>query len=421
MRGIHRLNIFILPLLLLLVSSSGNAQHRTIEIDFEIITMDAFDGDGGNAWGGHQCRIVRTEDGVFTIYNTGGEPIPSREWHLVKRTNHGWKELASGKSGREPVNLLASPDGTLNIIAYPDLTGTILSGKPVGESIELSSLKLPAVKEGTHPYNSASIDIDGNIFVVSSTGSKGSLLGEFRMAYYHADLKEWQGRVTCFDHRYCYTYIFPDPDKSVVMVSTRDVIWSELDYVQPPNTFGYVFNAVGVWFGESFDQPLERRINVEELPTQEYPYVYCHALSDVYMDDTGNIHIINTRNGESTKGVSKNFHLVYNPEGDLLIERELPQTLGSRCRLFQDGLKRLFVIGTSGWIYGMDREDFSVKDSVQLLLEDYEVEYSGYGLSVPRTGSPLSNDIDVVFPSHKSKYWVYFHMDMAELFPEEAK
>jgi len=139
------------------------------------------------------------------------------------------------------------------------------------------------------------------------------------------------------------------------------------------------------------------------------------------MDDTGNIHIINTRNGESTKGVSKNFHLVYNPEGDLLIERELPQTLGSRCRLFQDGRKRLFVIGTSGWIYGMDREDCSVKDSVQLLLEDYEVEYSGYGLSVPRTGSPLSNDIDVVFPSHKSKYWVYFHMDMAELFPEEAK
>ena len=38
----------------------------------ELITDKAVSGDGGNHWGPHKTRIVRTQDGVFTVYAVAG-------------------------------------------------------------------------------------------------------------------------------------------------------------------------------------------------------------------------------------------------------------------------------------------------------------------------------------------------------------
>ncbi len=86
-------------------------------LNLEIVTDGAATGDGGNSWGGHQTRIVHTRDGVFTAYTVPGDGYTSREWRLAWRKEDGsWSVIAQGGAGREPVNLLASPDRTLNII-----------------------------------------------------------------------------------------------------------------------------------------------------------------------------------------------------------------------------------------------------------------------------------------------------------------
>ena len=61
----------------------------------------------------------------------------------------------------------------------------------------------------------------------------------------------------------------------------------------------------------------------------------------------------------------------------------------------------------------MDQNGEKVKAPIQLDLAGYEVEYSGFGLSVPRTGTPLSNTVDVVFPSGNETQWLYFQLDFS--------
>ncbi len=42
------------------------------------------------------------------------------------------------------------------------------------------------------------------------------------------------------------------------------------------------------------------------------------------------------------------------------------------------------------------------------------VEYSGFYITVPRTGSALSDTFDVVFPSDKETKWIYFQFTVPE-------
>ena len=73
--------------------------------DVEVVTNAAVTGDGGNNWGGHQSRIVHTQDGVFTAYTVETGNALNRNWKLAQRNNDGtWVVVAEGISGREPVN-----------------------------------------------------------------------------------------------------------------------------------------------------------------------------------------------------------------------------------------------------------------------------------------------------------------------------
>ncbi len=61
----------------------------------------------------------------------------------------------------------------------------------------------------------------------------------------------------------------------------------------------------------------------------------------------------------------------------------------------------------------MDQEGQSLGDPMKLDLEGHEVMFGGYGLSVPRTGTPLSDIMDVGFPSDGGKSWFYFQLDFS--------
>jgi hypothetical protein len=406
--------------LYVLVTGPVLAQVRSIVIHPEVITTNAVTGDGGNAWGGHQCRVVRTGKGVFTAYTVGGSDYLQRTFHLVKRTEEGWKELTAEKAGREPVNLMASPDGALHIIAYPEYTGTHFYGIPEEDTIHLNSRIIPALYHGHHPYNSAGIDSHGNICALSTSGGEVNQKGAYLWAFYHADSDEWQGRRSFFDYRYCYAYVFPHPDRSVTLEATRDVVWEAMNYRQPPGKFRYMFNGIGVWKARPFDGPLVRTSLLEEFPTEQTPYVLCAGMNDAYMDTEQRLHVLSRRQSERTGGTEIRFHSIFDQEGMLLADMQMDPDYGMFCRIFQDKRQRYFLLGSTGLLSLLDAASWEARESVIIDLKDNPVLYSGFGLAVPRTGSKLSDTMDVVYPSGEyGERWMYFQLHMDELFPPE--
>ena len=247
------------------VLSSGQ-----LHVNLEIVTDGAATGDGGNSWGGHQTRIVHTQDGVFTAYTVHGGGYFSRGWRLAWRKGDGtWPVIAQGEAGREPVNLLASPDGTLHIIGWPNGTGTLWSGKPSNGTITMQVSSIPGVASGFWPYNSAGIDHLGNLCVLTSGGEQP---GEFRWACYLPAQTQWISGTIQTDYRYCYTYVFPHPNRGLSLVATRDVLWETLGYAKPAGEFDYVFNAFRYWHTDDISTtPIQERTFLKKYQQHNFP------------------------------------------------------------------------------------------------------------------------------------------------------
>jgi hypothetical protein len=385
--------------------------HQT---SLEIVTDSAATGDGGNSWGGHQTRIVRTEDGVFTAYTVEGGGYFTREWRLAWRQDDGtWPVVAQGLAGREPVNLLASPDGTLYVIGWPNGVGTMWSGKPESGTLAMTATTIPNVATGYWPYNSAGIDEVGDLCVLSSTGGEEPG-GAFDWACYLPAQAGWITQTNELDYRYCYTYVFPDPDRQLSLVSTRDVRWEALGYQKPSGASDYVFNAFRYWRTSNIiSETIQELSYAEEAPTDQYPAPDLNAQTDAYLDTNDRMHIIYWRYGASTEGSWQLRHRAVSPDGDLLYDVEMPGEIGGWCRIFQDSQEQFYILGSSGRLYPVGQDGIDLGPPIVLDLEGYEVEYSGFGVSVPRTGTPLSDVIDVVFPSDNGTKWIYFQLDLS--------
>lgn len=375
-------------------------------VDLEIVTAKAATGDGGNAWGGHQCRIVRTADGVFTAYTVPGEDPLQREWRLAWRQASGWQVVTEGLAGREPVNLVAGPDGTLHLIAWPGGQAMMWSGKPANGTLQLQRELVFGLAAGNWPYASAGIDSDGNLVILSSMGEKPGFF-----FWIHRDSQDgtWTRQITPLPHRHCYTYVFPQ-GRGATLVSTRDVPWSALGYTQPPDTFGYVFNAFRLWHTADIDEPLQEIALVEEPPTERFPDVRCNAQTDAYLDSHGRVHILYTLRGASTNGQWQIRHLIVGPDGEQIHDGELPSAAGPYCRIWQDSQGRFFLLGSAGLLYPIGEDGITLGTPQRLDLGGHQVEYSGYSIAVPRTGTPLGSELDVVFPSDGGAKWVYFRL-----------
>ena len=384
--------------------------------DVEVVTNAAVTGDGGNNWGGHQSRIVHTQDGIFTAYTVDtGNPL-NRNWKLAQRNNDGtWVVIAEGVSGREPVNLLASPDGTLHVIGWPNGQATMWSGKPENGTLLLEPETIPNVATGDWPYSSAGTDANGDLCAISSEGG-WEPIGWFKWACYIPEKGKWITQSNKFDARFAYTYVFPKSDGQLSLVSTRDVEWGVLGYKQPENTFDYVFNAFGYWrTNDIASTPIEILSFAEEVPTEKYPNVFLNAQLDAYLDTNDRMHILYTQMGSSTAGEWTVRHRIVSSDGITLNDEELPQEAGSYVRIFQNKREDFYLLGSSGLLYPMDAEGIKLEDPIMLDFGRYQVAYSGFGLSVPRTGTPLSDVMDVVFPSSNGAAWVYFQLDFSGL------
>lgn len=392
-----------------------NQVLNPIQTSLEVVTNQAATGEGAHAWGGHQTRIVRTQDGVFTAYTTAGDGPLARQWQLARRHEDGsWPVIAQGVAGQDPASLMAAPDGTLYIIGWPGGVGTMWSGKPTGDEIDMTHQVIPGVSRSNWPYSSTGINQNGDLCVLSSTGGEQPG-GTFMWACFFQSTKSWISHTTELDYRYCYTYLFPGLDGDLSLISTRDVLWEALGYTKPWGGFPYVFNAVGFWRTNNIgDIPLERLFFMEEKPTVGYSNVHLNAQVDAYIDITGNMHVLYHIRGESTQLDELLRHAILSPDGQLINDVLLPGNLGYFARIFQDAQGRFYILGSSGLLYPAGMDGVTLDVPFQLDLQGYTVEYSGYGISVPRTGTPISNVLDVVFPSGNGKQWVYFQLTLPE-------
>ena len=380
----------------------------------ETVTDNAVTGDGGNAWGGHQTRIVHTQDGIFTAYTVDGKDDLNREWRLAERQSDGtWPVIAKGKSGREPVNLMASPDGTLNIVGWPNGLATLWSGKPENSTVIMKETRIPNELNGNWPYNSAGIDANGDLCVVSSEGGEQPG-GLFYVACYLPAKGKWVTQTNTLDYRFCYTYVFPGNEGQLSLVSTRDVRWQALGYKQPVGEFDYVYNAFGFWRTEDvLKDPLKRVYLLEDKPTEQGANVYLNAQEDAYIDTKGLMHILYKVQDESTNNQFINHQAIISPDGKVIDDEQLLLWDVDYARIFQDQEGQFYLLSSSGLLYPMGMEGTDPGIPIMLNLGGNQVEYSGFGVSVPRTGTPLSNVLDVVFPSDSGTEWLYFQLDFS--------
>lgn len=405
---------WILIMMIVLLTSYHPLDPITIQqTPVEVVSAQAATGDGGNLWGGHQSRIVRTATGVFTAYTTDTGDDLNRQWNLVwRRGEEDWQVLATGGAGREPVNLLAAPDGTLYIIGYPQGIGTLWSGQLQDGEFLLQSTPLPDALVSYWPYSAAGIDAEGNLCAVASEG--GGIGGAFHIACYASATGIWQTAIYALDYRYAYVYVFPT-QQGLSLVGTRDVEWNALGYTQPAATFDYVFNAAA-WFHLTTLQQdsLEQVDFIDEPPTVDHPDVFLNAQMDAYLDTEGRMHILYWKQGASTNGIREIRHRILAVDGVLLADSSLThEHLGYYNRLFQDAMGRFYLLSSSAMLFPLgEGADPVLGSPIPLDLNGFEVEYSGFGLSVPRTGTPLSNTLDVVFPSADETHWIYFRLTL---------
>ncbi len=392
-------------------------------VEFDIVTENAAVGDGGNAWGDHFCRIVRTSEGVFTAYTVPGQSELLRQWRLAWRNKGVWEIIAGGISGREPVNLLASPDGTLHVIGWPHKRATIWSGKPENGKVEMTPNYIPGLSPTNWPYGSAGIDAQGNICVLSDFGD-GGVPGTFRWAYYDALAADWAksdppqthwvSRQTDIDFRYCYTFVFPQIGGGIALVSNRDVEWDRLGYERPEGGGNWIFNAFRYWYSpEPLTRPLKERLTVEEPPTEHFPLVKCAAMNDVYIDTQSRVHILYQVKGESTNGKDQNRHIIISLKGEKLYQQTLPEEIGRYCSILQNARGSFYILGSSGLLYPAGDNGRSLGEPIQLDLRGYEDAWvRGYSMAAPRTGTQISDVMDFVSHSEGGKKTIYFRLQL---------
>lgn len=378
----------------------------------ELVTDQAVPGSGGNCWGGHQTRIVRTRRGVFTSYTVMGQGYTAREWRLAQRTATGWQVIAHGVAGREPVNLLQGPQDRLYLIAWPEGQPRLWTSTIQGGRLSFSDALIPGDWGQTDwPYQGASINAQGDLYVIASGGERP---GEFKWATYQARTAQWSFHVTPLDYRFCYTYVIPGDKGQLAIVSTRDVRWESLGYTKLAGAFDYVFNAVKCWSSpDALHVPLQELLVREEKPSAQFPDPYCDAQTDAYVDTKGRLHILYWRSGQNTEGRTETRHAMLE-NGKLIQDVPLPPDAGHYCRITQDARGRFCLITADAdklVVYRAATEDgLAWGPPVQLALKGYTLTYSGIALAAPRCGTPLSNTIDGVFPAGKENQWVYFRL-----------
>jgi len=343
----------------------------------------------------------------------------------VQRDN-GWQVIAEDKSGREPVNLMAGPDGRLHIIAWPDGLPRLWSGTPGTGTMTMASASIPGPWiKNNWPYAAAGISTHGDLALMQSVTDDAP--GRFIWGYLPAGSNRWQTGKTSTTHRHCYSYVLAGTGGRLSFTSTRDVLSRTMGYEKSSTThsLGYVFNRVGYWATDDvFQKPMIELQVDESIPSKAFPEVWaCGTCVDTCVDSRGRTHVLYYFLGPETHGRQVIRHAIIE-KGRIAKMVELPDEIGEHfiefrerskrrptyCRLLQDSTGRFYLLGTTA-VIPADSEDGTVLGNPVLLdLKGYKVEYSGIAVSAPRGGTPVADVVDCVFPANGGRQVVSFRL-----------
>ena len=365
----------------------------------------------GNSWGGHQTRVLRMQNGdVYTAYLRTGATFDSSEWQLVRRDAAGWQQVASGLAGREPVNILRTPNDGVAVVAWPKGTPllTMLDFSNGGST--LRQTQIPGQWETSHwPYNAAGIGRDGTLCALQSNQNLSP--GAFSWACRSSPTGTWEFHKAALDYRYCYAYVLPDA-KRLTLIATRDVLWQTLGYAKPPGAFDFAFNHVHA-FGTSNrgTTALVPTLVRAEVPTAQYPAPLAFS-QDAYLDTEDRLHVLYELTGQSTAGVRQTRHaLIVN--GEVIADVRLPEE--GYWRLTQDSTGRVWALFGNGSRFAvypaLSADGLRLGRPTAVDIGSEQVRDSGMAIAAPRAGVPLDDIIDGGFPSGRlGERWVYFRL-----------
>jgi hypothetical protein len=268
------------------------------------------------------------------------------------------------------------------------------------------------------PYGAAAISPRGDLYVLESNQRYWDAPprgGELRLSVRDRRSWRWTSSIKTTDYRYAYAWLLPDAVHKLAVVATRDVPWSMLGYRQPIGTKDWAMNSVRAWrTGDALEGLGPSSLVREETPTARYPNAYVSAAQpDVYRDSAGRLHVFYSFVGPSSRGIFGLRHAVL-VGGRVVADVALPSTLDF-AKIVEDSHGQLVVFGTK---VGSDRlyvyraasaDGTRLDEPTTASLRGHGLEYAGFTVADPRSGTPRSDRVDVVYPSgRRRQVWVHF-------------
>ncbi len=383
--------------------------------------------DGGNEWGYHKNRIVRTSDGnLYTVIQAPGTDDLHKEWQLFKRMgDNDWQKINSGVAGREPVNLLAGPQNELYIIGWPG--GHPMMWTSTNGGATFTSQDIPGTwVTNDWPYSAASITPSGDIYLVQTVGGTGnccSAPGYFYWAYYKQSTGQWcSTKVTQYDYRDTYAFLLPTDSGQLTIVGAKTGNWANFGYTQPPAAggFNYVYKAVREWNTSNVDTTPLTDSMIKEVSQTSGDYINAFQ-NDAYRDMSGRIHTLYTYRDASTgatadsTGTYTGYQAVADQNGTLV--KNVPLTgiyFPNTARMIQDTTGGYWII-TAGNNNTLEVAQADAADGTS--LNPYvTIPLGGYNsdgvtfIAAPRNGSALQDFVDGVVPINNGAGWLYYRL-----------
>jgi hypothetical protein len=441
-----------------------HASTRRPKIMMQSLVTSSADGnssDGGNGWGPHKLRIVRSSNGkLFSVYPSGPDTV-NKTYSLMESTNGGssWSRINDGLTingsvddgGRETPLLLISPSDVVYLIGWAGGVPTLVN-EGVNGAGPYSATPIPGSWQAgdNWPYAGAAIDSSGNLYVQENTAS--STGGTSEDSGYLANLAWTTGGTGNFtwhfarlpavpgaDYRSAYSFELPDNKGGLDVVATNDVSCANTSFTgntsisnpayttQSTSSYGFIQDRVYDWHTANLNASggpawTIARVSQNTRATggsdcASSGIVQNDYAQDAYRDTYGNVHVM-----YAFKPGYVGHHAVLGDSGGTwktLKDVTLPSGYcANEARVTQDSTGRFYVISHCGnnslYVWPADTIDGTTVGSLSTLTLTNAITGWDY-FAAPSGGTPTNrNYLDMVDPTNSATGLAYARIQFAK-------
>ena len=402
------------------------------------------------AWGGHQPRIVRTDDGVYLAVMAKEINGDLREFRVYKID--GSTPILIGKETTTGVaiSFVAGLDGSLYVLGLdmpsPNTNGVVGYGVATawkyaaGADSYTASEKIqyngPDLKNNIN-YEGVTVTEDGNIvMVISYVDNSAAYNSKLLWLTLDAEAKIWgQVHSAPVEYSELYMYVLPKAGDQISVFSNVGGPFSLLGYEAPPG-FTYLWHNMTLWDvpdanGNTLTEI--KRYEATHSPENVSPMVQASSFGDAYVDSFGYTHLLFNENNLLGIGSHPDQmrYAIYNPDNILVAE----------SIIFDGAHSARFAEAPDGMLYILKMtsetnklEVYAVNDarlasaSIEKVFTQRITDangapcistYSGLSVTSPRAGSLNEFYVDVAVPviiagsgATVANDWVTFRLNL---------